>query len=195
MIYRIVRAILKAVLTPLFRFEAKGLEEVPPEGPAVIASNHKSWLDPVAIGIVLKRPVSFMAKAELFRYPIFGWLIRNLYAFPVKRGEADISALKNALRILKEGRVLGIFVEGTRIKAEGIGELRKGIYAISKSSGAPVIACAIKGTRPLFRSKFFPLPGKVKLKFELFRADARVLGEEEYLKALREKLERMYNEL
>lgn len=195
MIYSLVRAILKAFLTPVFRFEAKGVNEIPDKGPLVVASNHKSWLDPVAIGVVLKRPVSFMAKAELFRYPVFGWLIRNLHAFQVKRGEADLSALKNALRILKEGKVLGIFVEGTRIKSEGIGEPKKGVYAISKSSGAPVVLCAIKGTRPLFVSKFPPVPNKVKLKFELFEADARSMEEGDYLKALKERLERMYDEL
>lgn len=195
MIYWLVKLILKMLLTPIFRFSFENTDSVPESGPVIIASNHKSWIDPVAIGIALKRKINFMAKAELFKYPVFGWLIHKLGAFPVKRGAGDISAVKSSLRILRENRVLGIFVEGTRVKTEGIGELKPGVYAIAKLSKSPVILCAIKGSRPLFKRKLPPIPSKIKLKFEPFEIDPLQFDQESYLVEMRKVLERMYYEL
>lgn len=195
MIYRLLRLILKVILKPVFRISAENLNEVPEEGPVIIASNHKSWLDPVAIGIVLKRRVYFMAKAELFSIPVFNLLIKSLGAFPVQRGKADISSLRSALKVLKEGKVLGIFVEGTRVKSPGIGELKPGVYAISRLSKATVVLCAIKGTRPLLIKKFPPVFNRIKLKFLKFTLDPGKFLEEEYLAEMKKQLERMYDEL
>lgn len=183
MIYRTVRLILKLLLTPLFRIRAEGLEAVPARGPVIIAANHKSFLDPVVLGIVLKRPVRFMAKKELFNIPLFGWLITRLGAFPVDRGKPDRASLRNSLEILENGEVLGIFVEGTRIKKPGIGEIKQGVYLISKMSRAPVVVAAIRGTRPLFKT-----PATVR--FLAFDANPARLTAEQYTAELKKILER-----
>lgn len=195
MFYWFLKYLLGILLRPVFRFDFKNNNLIPKKGPAIIASNHKSWLDPVIIGIASQRKVRFIAKAELFRIPLLNWLIISLGAFPVKRGAADISAIKMSLRILRQGDVLGIFVEGTRVKKEGIGELKPGVYAIAKISQAPVIICAVRGTRPLFKRRFLPFPNRIKLKFESFEIDPRTVAEEEYLHMMKNRLERMYNEL
>jgi 1-acyl-sn-glycerol-3-phosphate acyltransferase len=182
------------VLYSVFRLEVRGTKEIPESGPLIIAANHKSWLDPVAIGVAVSRRVHFMAKEELFHIPLFASLLRALYAFPVKREVADLRALKTAIKILRSNEVLGIFVEGTRVKAEGIGEIKPGIYALAKISGATVVLCAIKGTRQLFIRRLPPVPAKIKLVFKRFEADASVLSEKEYLAILKKTLEGMYNE-
>jgi 1-acyl-sn-glycerol-3-phosphate acyltransferase len=194
MIYYLLRLIAILVLYSVFRLEARGTKEIPESGPLIIAANHKSWLDPVAIGVAVTRRVHFMAKEELFHIPLFVSLIKALYAFPVKREVADLRALKTAIKILRSNEVLGIFVEGTRVKAEGIGEIKPGIYTLAKISGAPVVLCAIKGTRQLFIRRLPPVPAKIKLVFKRFEADASVLSEKEYLAILKKTLEGMYNE-
>lgn len=194
MIYSLLRIIAAALLYVVFRLEVDGLNEVPDEGPAIIAANHKSWIDPVAIGVALRRRVCFMAKEELFRIPVFAGLLRMLYAFPVKRGAADVGALKYAIRLLRKNELLGIFVEGTRIKTEGIGDVKPGIYLLARLSKAPVVLCAIRGSRPIFVHRFLPVPNKIKLVFRRFEADPSALDEKEYLQLLKQQLEGMYSE-
>jgi len=194
MIYSFLRVIAAALLNIVFRLEVYGLNEVPAEGPAIIAANHKSWIDPVAIGVVLKRRVCFMAKEELFRIPVFSALLRQLYAFPVKRSAADVKALKNALRLLRNNELLGIFVEGTRVKTGGIGEIKPGVYALARLSGAPVILCAIRGTRPIFVRCFPPIPNKIRLVFKRFEADPLSFDQEDYLRLLKHQLEGLYHD-
>lgn len=85
-IYVFCRDILRAIFTLLYRFEAVGTENIPKEGGVLLCSNHKSLLDPISVGIKVKRQVKFMAKEELFKVPVLGWLITQFGAFPVKRG-------------------------------------------------------------------------------------------------------------
>ena len=102
------------LLRPWAKFYVQGAENVPKEGAVLCVSNHTSYLDPVAIGNVSPRRVVFMGKAELFHNRILNWLLRGVDGFPVKRGEADMTAFKTALGFLKAGRLVCIFPEGTR---------------------------------------------------------------------------------
>ena len=151
MFYSIARLIVGFIYTVIFRIEVIGLENVPNKGPVIIASNHISNFDPPTIGAALKhRPMGFMAKAELFRIPVFSFVIRKLGAFPVKRGVIDRSSIKIALDRLYAGCVIGIFPEGTRSKD---GELKKGVGAgvisIAAKAGATVVPTAVIGTNKL----------------------------------------------
>lgn len=151
MIYSIVRAVVKVVIFFLFRVRVKGLENFPLSGPVIVYSNHKSLWDPILICCTLKRPVHFMAKAELFRYPIFGLLLKNLNAFAVKRGTADRNAIKKSLEILNEGKVLGIFPEGTRSKTGQLQEPEPGIAFLAlKNKETKLVPAFIKGNYGLF---------------------------------------------
>lgn len=143
--YTFARAVVKHVLTPLYRIEVSGIEHIPKEGAVIICANHISNLDPPVVGITCPRPVHFMAKEELFRTPVVKQLVSRLHAFPVRRGMGDREALRTGLALLKEGKVLGLFPEGTRSKD---GKLKKGLAGagfFALRSEAVVVPCAIVG--------------------------------------------------
>lgn len=143
MLYHIVRIIARIILTPIYFPRIIGGERIPENGSVIVYSNHASWWDPVILGILLPRPVHFMAKEELFRSAIGRWFFTNIGAFPVKRGRADLSAVKKALKLLKHGKVFGIFPEGTRIKTGELGTFLRGVAGIAHHSRAPIIPIAI----------------------------------------------------
>lgn len=150
MLYRLIRAIIRPIIFLLYRPRIKGLENLPATGKVIIYSNHISLLDPILIACILPRRIYFMAKAELFKNPIFGFILRHLGAFPVKRGTADLSAIKNSLRVLKEGNVFGIFPEGTRGKQGNVQHFSHGIASIAHRSRAKIVPIGIIGEYKLF---------------------------------------------
>lgn len=155
MIYSIVKLIVSIFLRFVFRWRSVGTDNIPAEGPVIIASNHLSFWDPPLIGCSLKRQIHFMAKEELFQIPIFGWIIRKLQAFPVKRGSADRTAIRKSLELLSQGGILGLFPEGTRSKTGILGKAEPGLALIALKSGAVVIPAAVKGTNQVFRNGCF----------------------------------------
>ncbi|MNW25699.1 1-acyl-sn-glycerol-3-phosphate acyltransferase [compost metagenome] len=148
MIYTICSGILRLLYRVLFRIEAVGAENVPAQGGVLLCSNHISNLDPPTVGILLKRKVHFMAKAELFQVPVLGPLIDKLGAFPVKRGGVSKESIKLAIQILRDGNVVGIFPEGSR-NSSGI--VKKGAASFALRSGAAAVPVAIVGEYKLFR--------------------------------------------
>lgn len=145
-LYRFGRAVCRMFFKTFYRIQSSGQENIPREGAVILCSNHISTLDPPLVGIPLERKVHFMAKAELFKVPLFGKLIANLGAFPVKRGGVSKESIRHALQLLEEGGVLGIFPEGTR----GGGMGKKGAASLALRSGATVIPVAIIGNYKLF---------------------------------------------
>ncbi|ACT01040.1 lysophospholipid acyltransferase family protein [Paenibacillus sp. JDR-2] len=148
MLYGIFKAVFNVLYGLLFRLEVRGLENIPKEGSVILCSNHISLLDPPAVGIRVPRMVHYMAKAELFKIPVFGPLIRAWGAFPVKRGVGK-DAIRSALNLLGEGKVMGIFPEGTR-NSDGAAA-KKGAAMIAYRSGAAIIPVAVVGHYKLFR--------------------------------------------
>lgn len=148
MIYKFAVAVLRVLYKLLFRLQATGIEHVPKEGGVILASNHISNFDPPTIGILLDRKVHFMAKKELFEVWGFGWLITQLGAFPVKRGGVSKESIKNSLNILRSGKVMGIFPEGSR---HDQGDGKKGAASFALRSDAAIIPVAIVGNYKLFR--------------------------------------------
>ena len=147
MLYIVARLIVGVVAHLLFRVKIRGASNVPSEGPVVLCANHIAWWDPVLVAVAVKRPVHFMAKKELFRYPVLAYLFRKIHAFPVNRGKPDLGAVKAALGVLQEGNILGIFPEGTRQKnREQLGEMHAGAALFALKTGAPVVPAAIRGT-------------------------------------------------
>ena len=122
-----------------------GRHNVPASGGALLACNHQSFLDPMLAGLGLRREVHYMARDSLFRNWAFGWLIRSLNAFPVKRGSADLAAIKEALRRLKRGQLVLLFGEGTRTQDGRIGPLQAGIIMLARKAKVPVIPVVIDG--------------------------------------------------
>ncbi|MEX2103977.1 MAG: lysophospholipid acyltransferase family protein, partial [Bacilli bacterium] len=151
MLYSIFRFLFQIIFVVFYRFEVKGHEHVPVSGPVIICSNHISNLDPPVVGSSMKRKVRFMAKEELFHIPVVSFLIRKFGTFPIKRGAIDKQGLRNALKLLKDGEVLGIFPEGTRSKSGELGQAFPGAAMFALKSQAPVIPVAIIGPYKPFK--------------------------------------------
>ena len=109
----------------------------------ILASNHRSFLDPFAIGACLGRPIYFVAKQELFKNPLLGWILNCLGAFPVKRGAADEESVDTALALLERGQAVVIFPEGTRIRTGSLGSPKRGVGRLALQSGKPVVPIAV----------------------------------------------------
>lgn len=155
--YRTLKVLFTILWGILFRVKVYGKENVPMDGPMIMAANHMSNFDPPIAGTYMPRPVAYMAKEELFHPAIAGWIISQLYAFPVKRGAADRGAIKAALGILKQGLCLGVFPEGTRSKDGKLGKPQAGVSMLAAMSKAAVVPTAIIGTNRIFANgSLFP---------------------------------------
>ena len=149
-----IRVLGRIVFAIIARVRLSGLENIPAQGPFIIASNHLSWFDVPLIPAYFSRPVIYMAKEETFLSRI-GWLVRFLGAYPVKRGEADRKALRAAGEQLKEGNIIVIFPEGTRSKIHTMARGHSGLGMIALRSAAPVMPVAVTGSEKLLK-KFRP---------------------------------------
>jgi len=144
LLYPILWLVVRTLCSLAFRLRVEGLENVPSEGAALISPNHRSAIDPPLMSVLLPRPLYHMAKAELF--PKIGWLISRLGAFPVQRGSGDLRAMRKSLRLLREGRLICVFPEGTRSRTAEMGPVRPGASYLAYHTGAPVIPVGISGT-------------------------------------------------
>ena len=166
MLYGILKPLAVFLMRAWFGLSVRGAEHVPSSGPALIVSNHQSILDPPLIGGATRRRIYFLAKAELFRIPIFGWLIRALHARPVRREGSDPRALKTAARLLKEGKALLVFPEGTRSLDGRLGEGKPGVGMLAVTSGAPVVPAYVSGTlEALPKGAVWPRRSQVSVSF------------------------------
>ena len=144
--YRLARWFCWLVLRIVWRFESIGSEHVPATGPVILACNHVSYLDPPALGAGIGRQVTYLAKKELFAIPVLGRVIAALGAYPLDREAGGAAGLRAALRVLKDGRCVGIFPEGTR-NLRGDAEEKGGAALLGALSGAPVVPAAVVGSR------------------------------------------------
>lgn len=150
MFYNIVVNLAYVLFNIIYRFRLIGEDNIPTKGKLVVCSNHKNNLDPVLIAIMFPRKISWMAKRELFNNKILAYLIRKVNAFPVNRDEVDISAVKNALKVLKENKVLGIFPEGTRVKELDLTKAKAGASMLAIRAKSPVLPVYIDSSYKLF---------------------------------------------
>lgn len=149
MLYAIGKFLSASVCKVFGRWEVIGRENIPEKGGVMLCGNHVSYIDPPALGAGATRPVHFMAKLELFRIPVLGFLIRHVGAFPVKRGAADRSALKKAVELLKNGEIVGMFPEGTRSLDGKLKPPEPGVGMIALRARVPVVPVALVNTEKL----------------------------------------------
>jgi glycerol-3-phosphate dehydrogenase (NAD(P)+) len=142
LVYWPTRWVLKAGILIYFRLRRLGTEHIP-DGGVILASNHRSFLDPFAIGCCLGRPIYFVAKQELFKNPLIGWFLNCLGAFPIKRGASDEESVATSLALLERGQAVVIFPEGTRIRTGSLAPPRRGVGRLALESGAPVVPIAV----------------------------------------------------
>jgi 1-acyl-sn-glycerol-3-phosphate acyltransferase len=146
-IWRVAQVIAWLFTTLLFDLKVFGKRNIPRRGGALLLANHQSYLDPVLVAVKIDRPVSYMAKAELFeKKGLFKRLIESLHAFPVKRGTGDVGAIKQAIGRLEQGYLLNMYPEGTRSKTGDLGPILPGVAVIVRRAGVPVIPVIIDGS-------------------------------------------------
>jgi 1-acyl-sn-glycerol-3-phosphate acyltransferase len=152
---KILVAVVKAVLRAFFGIvnpvKLVNEENIPAEGAFILCANHISFRDPIIMVLRLRRKINFMAKKELFQNRLIAGVLKEVGAFPVDRGRADMTAMRNSFRILKEGGGLGIFPQGTRSAENEPVHMHGGTALIAQRSGATVIPAYVDGPYKLFR--------------------------------------------
>jgi len=128
------------------RLKVEGKENIPLDRGCIIASNHRSYLDPPVLNLVSPRPIIFLAKYDLFKVPILSWLIKKAGAMPLYGGKNDVKTLRKTIEYLKSGYCVGIFPEGTRMKPKTFGKAHSGIGLLALKSKVPVIPTYIGNT-------------------------------------------------
>lgn len=148
--YTFARGLVKLVFKLVYRVKVYGEENIPMMEKLIVCANHSNNLDPVIIGIIFPREISFMAKKELFENKFLKFVLSRMGAFPVDRNESDIKAIKNALRVLKEDGVLGIFPEGTRVEGFNPDNVKSGTALISIKSKSRILPIYLEGNYKIF---------------------------------------------
>jgi glycerol-3-phosphate dehydrogenase (NAD(P)+) len=161
--YALARILFQPVFHLYFRYTRIGREHIPKHGPVIVASNHRSFLDPFVIATMAGRPMYYVAKKELFRNRLQAWVLSALGAFPVDRGAADGDMIDTAKAILARGDIVLIFPEGTRVRPGALGRPKRGVGRLALETGAPVVPLAIIGTEAVRRG-WRIRPHKVRLR-------------------------------
>jgi glycerol-3-phosphate dehydrogenase (NAD(P)+) len=181
LVYWLVRAILQPFFHLYFRLSRVGREHVPEEGAVIFAANHRSFLDPFVIGTLMRRPIYYVAKKELFERRWQAWILNALGAFPVDRGQGDEEMMKTARAIIERGDSILIFPEGTRVRPGSLGRPKRGVGRLALETGAPVVPVAVIGTEGVRRG-WRIRPHKVRIRcgrpltFPLVEAPSVALG-------------------
>ncbi len=165
MIYYLCKYLALFLLKVFCFFRVCGREYFPTQGPCFLISNHSSYLDPVVLGCAAPRRVYFVAKEELFRNPVTAFFLRQLGAFPLRRGEVDREAIRTIFQLLKEGKVVCFFPEGTRNDGT-LRPFRRGALKLLEKGNVPVVVASIRGTYESFsRYRKFPRPFPIQVVF------------------------------
>ncbi len=141
----------RVVFSTVWRCRVLGRDQIPSRGALLFAANHASFADPPFVGSSVSRPLYFMAKEELFQVPLFGWLIRHVNAFPIRRKEGDVGAFRTAQRILAAGGAMIMFPEGRRQKGGIFGKPKAGLGLLAVKTGTPVVPAYVHNTHRLWR--------------------------------------------
>ena len=193
-VWRTIRLILRNVFGFWMKYRARGFERLP-EGGALFVINHQSFLDPLLVGLPLRRPVSYLARDTLFPVPLIGWVLRNTYVMSIRRNAATTESLRESIRRIEHGFYVGIFPEGTRTRDGSIGPLKPGFVALLRRCQAPLVPIGISGALQVMpRGALCPRPKRVcvlfgepipRVEFESLLAKGR---ERELLDLVRDRL-------
>lgn len=155
-----------AFLRRYFSMEVTGAEGVPSEGPALLTPNHESMWDVPLLAVASPRPLVFMGKQEVFSGPIKSWFFTLLGGFPVRRGGRDSEAMRRSLAVVRSGRVLCLYPEGTRHPGEALGPFLPGAAWIALAEGVPLVPVGIRGADEIWsRGRLIPRRTAVRVAF------------------------------
>lgn len=166
--YSVIYSILWVLAGIFYPWRSKGQENFPQEGAVVMCANHTSFLDPILVMLsaTKKRQLHIVAKAELYKIPVFKWFLKGLEVIPVKRGMSDVSSFKECLRVLRNEELLLIFPEGTRVKEGESADPRAGAIVMAARANVPVMPVYIGKKKRLFRKTDVIFGEPYELEFE-----------------------------
>jgi 1-acyl-sn-glycerol-3-phosphate acyltransferase len=162
--YTFARIVLTLPTILIYRVRAIGVENVPREGPLVLAPNHFSQMDHFFAGVYLRRKIRFMAKSQMFGPPVLTYVYKHGGVFPVRRGHHDEEAIETARQLLEQEEMLLVYAEGGRSRSQQLGQPKPGIGRIALESGAPIVPVAIHGSARVRGWKRLQFP-KVTVQF------------------------------
>jgi 1-acyl-sn-glycerol-3-phosphate acyltransferase len=166
LVYEVCRHTARLTLRLLVRLRGRGAAHVPHSGAVLLAANHESYLDPPAIGSLIPRHVTFVARAGLFRFKPFAGLLSLLNCIPINEDESDVAAIKETLRRLDKGDAVLIFPEGSRSADGSIAPFKRGVALLVKRARCPVVPVAIRGAFHAWpRDRALPRPGRVSIRY------------------------------
>ncbi len=182
----IIKPIGKLYLHSYLRIKTVGLENIPKEGAFIVACNHINYVDPALLLMKFPRPIHFMAKVEAFKNKFFAWILTRFNAFPVSRGRSDKSSIEYAVKLIEDGKVIGIFPEGTRSKDLKPKEAKAGLALIARQTKADILPCS------LYCEKKKGFMRKVTVRYgELIKYDELGISEDGSTRELREAAQKV----
>jgi 1-acyl-sn-glycerol-3-phosphate acyltransferase len=160
------QVLLGVVFAVWLRYRARGVEKIPTVGGGLLLTNHQSFLDPLLVGLPLRRPVSFLARDTLFKIPVIGWILRHTYVMPLSRETGGAAGIRETLRRIDQGFLVGIFPEGTRSVDGSLGTFKPGFAALVRRTNLPIYPVGIAGAyRALGKGSLFLKPRRVCVVF------------------------------
>lgn len=164
--YHLARFQCLVFSTIFFRLRVRGRENVPAQGPVILAGNHQSFMDPVFCGVGVRRRLTYVARESLFHFGPFGWLIHSVNAIPIGRDKADIAAMRAILERLRRGEAVCLYPEGTRSHDGRISPLKAGFGLLCRRSKATVVPVLVDGAFECWprHQKLFR-PGRVTIRY------------------------------
>lgn len=163
-VWRTIQFVLQNLFCVWLGYRSRGHEQLENEDGALILANHQSFLDPLLIGLPLRRPVSFVARDSLFKVPVVGWILRNTYVMPINREAASSASLRETIRRMQHGFLVGLFPEGTRTETGAVGDFKPGFVALIRRAKRPVYPVGISGAyQAMGRGSLFLKPARVRV--------------------------------
>ncbi len=196
--YEFVRTTLRLILYPLFLITSEGQKNIPRKGPVLLLCNHQSFLDPFFCQMPVHRHLYYVAKSTLFDNFFTRIILPSLNTIPIRRGEADLVAIKKTISFLKEDKIVCLFPEGTRTPDGKITSIKGGFSLLSRRSKAIVIPVVIEGAFECWpRDRKFPKLGRIYLKYgkSFTPQEIKELGDEAFSKAFNKRLQALHNDL
>ncbi|MBN2138960.1 MAG: 1-acyl-sn-glycerol-3-phosphate acyltransferase [Sedimentisphaerales bacterium] len=196
--YKIACVILRIFCAICFRLRIFGKANIPKKGAFIIASNHQSYMDPVLCGACLFRPMYYLARESLFKNWFFAAIIRSLGAMPIRQKEGDIATFRHIIALLKQGKGVCLFPEGTRTSDGKIDALKPGLGLLATRGRASIVPTVIDGAFEAWprQKRIFSL-GSIWLQYgrPITHQQAKEMGNEKLAQHLTAELRKMQNEL
>lgn len=190
-LYHVMRALLHMAITLMWKARVFNRHHEPAAGSVLYICNHQSYLDPILATYMLQRPGNYMARHTLFRNRVFGAFIKAVNAFPVRRGAADIAAVKEAMRRLKAGGCVVVFAEGTRTRDGHIRRMLPGVVLLAQRTANWTVPVVVDGAFECWpKGKALPRPGKIVVQYgtPIAQADARKMKPADLLARIRQEM-------